>query len=422
VAPPQDTAARTVPQQSTARKERRVRRSTQVRFSPCSASEASRRKTGPGLVCGYNNAAATTYDARVPETAIERLERRYQQLARQEDDVAFLRQISTYIDALDSERSARRILKRLGRDAEAAVTAFNATEHELVEEADRIRRRLAEEAPEIDNSEAPEPDRATHAYGRWMLGSFASFDRLAANDRRIEFSPLPYYDTSDKTPLATMLIILEDRLQVAQHGDQVGILEDQENLRPDLNDFGRQIHNVREKHNSALNRFKEQGRTLPGLADERLRVFPAALEPEPFLIEEGEDDDSIAERAFLRGIEQLGIIGTMRSALAGQHLDAGERDAFTRAVEFLRAEADRLHEEIVQRLSRGEGESRIRRSLIFIGRGSLNVGRIIAVAAITTIVGLLIGAYLAKWLPGQDDHPKLKLKPEPVAPTTTTAS
>jgi hypothetical protein len=357
------------------------------------------------------------------ENAADRLERRYQQLVRQERDADFVRQLSTYLTALDAERTVRSIVKRLHDDDEAATDQFNETERELVQEAIDIRRRLAEAAPEIDNSDAPEPNPATHAYGPWMLDSLAKFDRLANNTQRLVFSPLPYYDTSDKTPLATMLIILRGRLRAAQFGDQGGLLEDQDNRRPDLDDFGREIHNLQEKHSHALNRFKEQGRTLPGIADERLRAFVAALENEPLLIDANEDEDELAERLFRRGLQQLGIIGVARSALAGQRLDAGQQEAFRKAIEFLRGEADRLHEEVMAQLMRGGADSLVRRTLVYVGRGSIKLGGIIVVAVISTTVGLLISAYFAKWLPGQNSHtPSTPKHPVPTTTNTRTST
>lgn len=335
------------------------------------------------------------------ETRLVRLERRYKQLKRRQDDVEFLRQINTYLASLDSERPVRRILKRLRKDAEAAVDHFNLFERNFVEEAVEVRRRLAEAAPEIDNSNEREPAATSHARASWSLDSFASFDRLSGDQRRIEFAPLPYYDVGDKAPLGTMLIILQGRLRAAQYGEDAGELEGRENRRPDMDDFGREIHNIQEKHSAELNRFKELGRVLPGLADERLRAIIAALEPEPFLIDEGEDEDAIAERAFRRGLQQLGIIGVMRNALTGQRLDEGEKHVFGEAVSFLRGEAERLHEEIMQRLSRGEGTSRMARFLVFTGRGSLKLGVFIAGAVVAAIIALLVSAYVAKWLPGQ---------------------
>jgi hypothetical protein len=326
----------------------------------------------------------------------ERIERRYQQVARQQNDADFLRQARGYVNAIAEERPARRILSRLHAEAKAGADRFNATEEELVAEAVGIRQRLAAEAPEIDNSSALEPDFASRAYGEWQLGSLASFDRLALHIKRIEFPLLPYYDPGDKTPLGTMLIILRGRLRAAQFGEDAGILAQAPNRRPDLDDFGRQIHNVSEKHAHALKAFREAGKTLPGLADERLQAIFEELEPEPFVIAEGEGEDAIAERALLRGVQQLGIIGLMRSALAGLQLNPGEQAVLTDAITFLRADVERLQDELIYRLGRGDGESKRRRFLLFIGRGSFRVGVFIVGAVATAIIGILVGSYFAK--------------------------
>jgi hypothetical protein len=348
----------------------------------------------------------------VPD-AIERLERRYQQLARQQSDVEFLRQLPTYFAALDADRPIRNILKRLRADSEEAVEQFDAAERKLMAEAVEIRNRLVEEASEIDNSDLPRPDELGHSEMAWRLDSLANFDQLAADTTRLEFEPLPYYETGDPTRLSTMLIILRGRLREAQYGDQAG--PNETNRRPDLDDLGTEIYNVQERHSAALALFREKGRTLPGLADERLRAFAAALKPEPFLIDTDEDEHAFAERAFRRAMHQLGIIGTMQSALAGRRLDAAEQSGFDRAVAFLRGEADRLHEEIVERLSRGEGEGKTLRAVRVVGYGSLKAGAYVVGVVVTAIITLVVGAYFGGWLPGQSTDPK-------TPPTTTPTS
>ena len=307
----------------------------------------------------------------------------------------------------------RQILDRMRADAESAVDRFNATERALANEAFRLRERLAAEAPEIDNTDAPRPEYTSFAYSGWMLNSFANFDVLAADKRRIEFAPLPYED-QDKTPLRTMLIILRGRLLAAQYGEGTSLLGNPPKLRADLDDFERQINNLLERHANTLTMFREEGRALPGLADERLRAFADLLTPEPLVVAEDEDADVVADRMLRRAVAQLGLVGAIRSALAGQQLQRGEQQVFTKAVVFLRGEVDRLHEELHQRLSRGEGESRVRRGLLIIGRGSLRLGLVIATAAVTALVTVIVTAYLAKWFPGQGHPAKLS----PATPTT----
>src|SRR4051794_9824088 len=70
---------------------------------------------------------------------IDRLDRRYQQLRGQQDNVAFLRGIETYLAALDHERGVHKILKQLSRERKREVKRFRKTESSLIKEAEQIR-------------------------------------------------------------------------------------------------------------------------------------------------------------------------------------------------------------------------------------------------------------------------------------------
>jgi hypothetical protein len=108
---------------------------------------------------------------------IDRLDRRYQQLRGQQDNVAFLRGIETYLAALDHERGVRTILKQLRRERKREVKRFRKTESSLINEAEHIRRDLVVAAPEIGNSGAVEPPTASQEHMGWTLDSFANFNR-----------------------------------------------------------------------------------------------------------------------------------------------------------------------------------------------------------------------------------------------------
>jgi hypothetical protein len=80
---------------------------------------------------------------------IDGLDRRYRQVRGQQDNVAFLRGIETYLAALDHERGVRKILKQLRRERKREVKRFRTTESSLIKEAEQIRRDLVVAAPEI---------------------------------------------------------------------------------------------------------------------------------------------------------------------------------------------------------------------------------------------------------------------------------
>ena len=118
---------------------------------------------------------------------------------------------------------------------------------------------------------------------------------------------------------------------------------------------------ARAQHIQALERFREEVQTLPGLAEERLRLVSDALAAaEPSLIEQGEPEPEFARRASLHGLDQLPSIKVMHRALTGEAFAADERRELEAEVGILRGDARRLHDELVERICRGEGEAQPR--------------------------------------------------------------
>ena len=87
------------------------------------------------------------------------------------------------------------------------------------------------------------------------------------------------------------------------------------------------------------------GRSLE-LWVERLQLVAERLTPEPFVHDPNEDDATRMERALQRVLEQMGDIGVMQQAAAGERLASSEQAMFDRLARFLRGELDRLHAEL----------------------------------------------------------------------------
>lgn len=341
---------------------------------------------------------------------IERLKQRYEQLSRQ-DDVGFVRGLSTYLATLDDERRVRRILARLRREADDAAARFNKTERELVADAVRIRGALAGVAPEIDDSGRPPPAQTSPEYGFWKVDSLVSFDRTAPDEQEIGYAPLPYYGSGYRGRVERLIQILRGRLYAAEYGVQAGRGQTpQSKLRDDLASYAVDIDNLHERYNAANRQFSHEETTLAGLADERLRLFVASLSPEPFLRDANEDEDVYLERTFKRVLENLGARGLLRRVVAGERLTTGEQDVFTRLVTFLRAEVERLHEEIIDQLQRGD-RSLSRRIANTLGLGS----RKVVAAYVAALLGLAATAsvsYVKDWWGlGEDDKHSAELPP-----------
>src|SRR6266511_1722218 len=214
-------------------------------------------------------------------------------------DRQFVLQLETYIDALDSERRVRRILAKLCEEAENALTSFAQSDRDLVAELVSIRNRLAADAPDIDVAADPPEPRDPLRRREWIMETLSGFDLVAAGDDEIGFSPMPYYSTANPGRTQQLVQILRGRVHVAEWGAQFGRgPQPAQKLRDDLAHYGIEIENVQARYAAVKRRFKQQELMLPGLADERLRLFVKSLNPEPFLIDPNEDEDVFMERAF----------------------------------------------------------------------------------------------------------------------------
>jgi hypothetical protein len=159
--------------------------------------------------------------------------------------------------------------------------------------------------------------------------------------------------------------------------------------------------------------FKQQEKTLAGLAAARLQLVAEELTPEPFLHDPNEDEALRMERAMQRVLGRLGDSGAMQRAAAGERLSGSEQAMFDRLVRCLRGELDRLQTELVYRLHREQGSIRAR-----IGNMS---GNALAISG-TVIIGIVVtGAvgYAQNWIWHHDGrHRGHPARTQPSAPST----
>jgi hypothetical protein len=224
--------------------------------------------------------------------------------------------------------AAAEIIAQFRREAEEAEAEFNRAHDELVREVVDIGNRLVADAPEIDDSAAPRPDQMSQEYAFWKIDSIGGFEETAAQTERIRFAPMPFYDTDDRSRVQRMVQILRGRVYAAEYGTQCGRgVAPDKRIRDDLGGYSDELENVQAKYEAIKRQFKHAQATLPGLADERLRVFAARLTPEPFLRDASEDPEAFMERALLHVYDSLGARGILRQAVDGRQLTASEKAA-----------------------------------------------------------------------------------------------
>lgn len=267
---------------------------------------------------------------------------------------------------------------------EAATKRYVDGQNELVAEARRIRFDLAERAPEIDNSNMKRPDDLSHAFMEWELGSFAGFDDAVERDATLQIGfPAVPSDRVDPGVVSRLLQILRGRLRAAEYGEEGSINEPR--IRDDLDDLGRRIGRLGDRHQHALRRYRQEARTLPGLATARLVYFGSDLNPEPPIIETDED----VERWLNKTLREWGKPKTSaRKLVDGEQMDDWEQASASETEQFLKGELDRLNQELMRRVGRGPGAVvRILRDEWVVALGSAILGGLIVALILALVFG-----------------------------------
>lgn len=203
------------------------------------------------------------------ETVAQVAAREYEYLRRQGGRDFFLA-LAPYVNALHGKRRIKRALRRIERETRDTLDRFVTQQTGFIAEAKRIRDDLAERAPEIDNSDMERPPPPSHERLRYDLDSFARFDELVDADEQIGY-PTVARDEDAPGPVRDLIIILRGRLRAAQYGEDGD--PNGEPIRDDLGDIGRKLGNLDERYGHAIRRYRQEARTLPGMAFARLVYF-----------------------------------------------------------------------------------------------------------------------------------------------------
>jgi hypothetical protein len=312
------------------------------------------------------------------ETLIEFAGREYDYLRRQEGRDFFLA-LAPYANALLGKHRVKRVMRAVEHETRDALKRYVDELTGFVAEASSVREKLAARAPEIDNSGMERPAAAAHARMRYDLDSFARFDELVKADMQIGYPILPT-DDEDPGPVRELLIILRGRLRAAEYGEDSG--GDAEPIREDLGDIGRRIGNLSQEAAHALRRYRQEARTLPGMAFARLAYFGSDLNPDPVVIETEHDVEQWLDRTLREWGHPKTVV---RKLVNGEQLDRSESDAARKVEATLKSEADRLQQELVRRLP--SGFEQLRKNAL---GAALGVGGTV-VAALILHYGLGIG-------------------------------
>jgi hypothetical protein len=279
----------------------------------------------------------------VPDPLIEFAQGEYDYLRAREGREFYLA-LAPYLNALRGRPPIDEFISTIEAEARETLKGFVAEQDEMIDEAKVIRVELAARAPEIDNSDVEEPDARSHARTHYERNSFANFDRLVDADYQIGFPSIPR-DSDDPGPMSGLLIILRGRLRAAEYGEHAG--GDADRIRDDLDDLGRRVGNLGERHRASAQRFRQESRTLPGMAYARLLYFGSDLVTEPVRIETDSDMGQFLDRT----LREWGQPKTaVRKLSNGESLNDWELRLSAEIEATLKGEALRLHRELVRRL------------------------------------------------------------------------
>jgi hypothetical protein len=262
------------------------------------------------------------------------------------DGRGFFLALAPYVNALQGRPRIGVVIAELEEETREATERTLAEQNALVDEARAIRVDLARRAPEIDNSDMTPPDEVrSDAWMTYDLDSFARFDELANAELRIAYPSMPD-NSGNPGPVSDLLVILRGRLFAAECGEDGSI--NAPKIRNDLDDVGREIGNLARRYESARGRYRQDVRTLPGLAFGRLVYFGSDLTPEATIIETDED----AVHALDQILREFGSPKRVVQKLVGEQRLEEWEGRFAAEVEgTLKEEAERLHRELVRRLS-----------------------------------------------------------------------
>jgi hypothetical protein len=229
------------------------------------------------------------------------------------------------------------------------------------------------------------PDPRSHEYTKWDLDSFARFDDLVERDARLQigYPTVPGDLDPDPGVVSRLLQILRGRYRAAVYGE-VSSGVDSEPIRDDLDDIGNAIGKLGGRHAHALTRYRQEARTLPGLAVARLIYFGSDLNPEPPVLESDED----VERWLDKTLREWGQPRTVvRKLVNREQMDDWERRSAEETEHFLKGELDRLYQELTRRIAPGRGAAaQFLRDPWVIAMGSAIVGGLVVL-----ILGLYLG-------------------------------
>jgi hypothetical protein len=269
----------------------------------------------------------------------------------------FLRRLKAYLSLLESDATIKAAVDEIRQeviDADAQLTREDA---EFVAKLVPIRRRLAEEEPEADDSGKPWPGpyeglnpENARAFHEWMY-TLANFDAIA-EDREEKVKVERGGDQLNNSRTQMLIAILNAKLH-----DLVFPFNERPAPRPDLRDLYDEMTEIGHEQTNAYRRVE-------GIADENgyfglvwLEAVRESLAPrESRPLRSPEDKREVLEEA-LRKPDLFGLYEVLRPTEARGPLSDSEKEKVARVEEKSRAEMDRLRRPLRKRIEQLEADA-----------------------------------------------------------------
>ncbi len=233
------------------------------------------------------------------------------------------------------------VLAELRQEAADAEAHFRAHDEALIPELVALRDELVALAPAADDANAVRPTDPLVPGMSWTF-TLANLDQLASlgPDRNV------LRDGWDDSRSGMMLRILENKLRSLQWYTNPNAPNPQPtdvNQRPDLNDLGRRLGNVADRHRHAARAWAHTVETHGGVQLVHLDMTVNEANPEPMEIVTEEDQLAATNRAFH---QFAGGWHTIQRVMTGQSLSGDEEHTVERHVDRIRPAAKSVYEDL----------------------------------------------------------------------------
>jgi hypothetical protein len=261
-----------------------------------------------------------------------------------------IRELRLWLDRLERDRSARRVLTELRAQHERTLESYREHDAGTVRQLCEIRNELVSLAPDTDDSDQRPPDPTDLGARSGYALSLANFDAIAQREDPARATLQPPQPGEDPARSHQLILILRERFERLQHfGEQRGpvLKRFETNLRPELDQLRERFGAIASEHEREHRSFSDAMRVSPNASLHRLEWLLQEITPPP---RSGEDRDYAAEETLRRAFWRVGP--TLEKALYGNGaLSDDERELVDEIADVARADIERVHEWLADRVT-----------------------------------------------------------------------